>query len=80
MRGGDDRLRAQPARAVPAHRALDPERLCLIAAGEHDAPAHDHRLAAQARVVALLDQAKNESASAWRIVAWARTYVRIECG
>ena len=49
-----DRPRAQPPRLPAAHRGADPERLGLVARGEHDPAADDHRPAPQPRVVALL--------------------------
>ena len=50
-----ERVRAQPLRLPPAHRRLHAVRLGLVARGEHDAAADDHRAPAQPRVVALLD-------------------------
>ena len=55
-RRDDDRLRAEPPRLPPAHRRPDAVRLGLVARREHDAAADDHRPAAQAAVVALLDR------------------------
>ena len=52
----DDRLRAQAPRPRLAHRGADAVRLRLVARGEDDAAADDHRSAAQARIVALLDR------------------------
>jgi hypothetical protein len=52
----DDRVRAEPSGAPLAHRGPDPERLRLVARGEHHAAADDDRLAPQARVVPLLDR------------------------
>jgi hypothetical protein len=52
----DDRLRAQAPRLRSAHRRSDAVGLRLVARREHDAGAHDHGPAAQARVVALLDR------------------------
>ena len=49
-------MRAEPPRLRAAHRRADAVRLRLVARGEHDAPADDHRPAAQARIVALLDR------------------------
>ena len=54
-RRDDHGVRAQPPRLPPAHRAAHAERLGLVARGEDDAAADDHRAAAQRRVVALLD-------------------------
>ena len=48
--------RAQAPRLPAAHRRAHAERLRLVARGEHDAAADDHRAAAQARVVPLLDR------------------------
>ena len=55
-RRDDDRLGAEPARFPAAHRRPDSARLRLVARREYDAAAHDHRAAAQASVVALLDR------------------------
>ena len=55
-RRNDDDSRAQPTSLPAAHRGTDPERLGLVARSEHDATADDHRPAAQARIVALLDR------------------------
>ena len=44
------------ARQAPAHRRAHPVRLRLVARGEHDPAADDHRPPAQPRVVALLDR------------------------
>ena len=52
----DDRLGAQPAGPTSAHRGADPARLGLVAGGEHDAGADDHRAAAEPGIVALLDR------------------------
>ena len=43
----DDRVRAEPPRLPAAHRRAHAERLRLVARGEHDAAADDHRPAAQ---------------------------------
>jgi hypothetical protein len=51
-----DRVRAQPARLPAVHRGAHPECLRLIARRQHHAAADDHRLAAQPRVVTLLDR------------------------
>ena len=51
-----DRVRAQPPGTPAAHRRADAERLGLVARGEHDPAADDHRPAAQARIVPLLDR------------------------
>ena len=74
----DDRLRAQTARLRPTHRASDAVRLGLVAGRQHDAGADDHRPAAQARVVALLDRRveRVEIGVQDRRVDRARTYVR----
>jgi hypothetical protein len=50
----DDRVGTQPARLGAAHRRANAVCLCLVAGREHDAPAHDHRPAEEARVVTLL--------------------------
>ena len=55
-RRDDDRLRAQPERLDVAHRRAHPERLGLVAGGQHHAAPHDHGAAPQARVVPLLDR------------------------
>ncbi len=52
----DDHVRAQLPRLPPRHRRLDPERLRLVARGQHHSPADDDRAALQPRVVALLDR------------------------
>ena len=52
----DNRPRAQPARLGAAHGRTNPERLGLIAGGEHDAPADDDGTPAQAGIVPLLDR------------------------
>jgi hypothetical protein len=51
----DDRLRTEPTCHRCAHRRADAERLGLVARGEDDAGADDHRPAEQARLVTLLD-------------------------
>ena len=57
MRGGTTIACGQSRRAcAAAHRGAHAERLRLVAGGEHDAAADDHRPAAQPRVVALLDR------------------------
>ena len=74
-----DRLRAQPARLRAAHRRADAVRLGLVARREHDPRADDHRPAAQARVVPLLDRREERvdvGVQDGRL-ACARTYVRI---
>ena len=43
----DDGVRAQPPGLAPAHGRAHPERLGLVARGQHDAAADDHRPAAQ---------------------------------
>ena len=65
-----------------AHRGADAERLRLVAGGEHDPAADDHRPAAQARVVALLDRRveRVEVGVQDRRLAATRTYVRIAVG
>ena len=50
-----DRPRAEPAGLRAAHRRPDAEGLGLVAGGEHDPPADEHRPAPQAGIVALLD-------------------------
>jgi hypothetical protein len=52
--GDDGRVRAQEASAPRAHAAVDAAGFGLIARGQHDARAYDHRPAAERRVVALL--------------------------
>ena len=42
-RADDDRVRAEPSGLASAHRRPDAVRLCLVAGGEHDAAADDHR-------------------------------------
>ena len=57
MRGGTTIACGQSAaRLRPAHRRAHAARLRLVARGEHDAAADDHRPAPQPRVVALLDR------------------------
>ena len=57
MRGETTTASGHSRRAcATAHRRADAERLGLVAGREHDAAADDHRPAAQARVVALLDR------------------------
>ena len=57
MRGGTTIASGQSRRASPAaHRRPHAVRLGLVARREHDPAADDHRAAAQARVVALLDR------------------------
>ena len=51
-----DRARTQPARLPDAHRRAYTECLRLVAGGEDDAAADDHRPAAQPRVVSLLNR------------------------
>ena len=51
----DGRLRAEAAGRRRAHRGADAVRLRLVAGRQHDPQPHDHRAAAQAWVVALLD-------------------------
>ena len=48
--------RAQPQRLSATHRCAHPEGLGLVAGGQHDTHADDHRASAQRRVVALLDR------------------------
>ena len=52
----DDRLGAEPLCFAPAHRRADAVGLGLVARRQHHAAADDHRAAAQAWVVALLDR------------------------
>ena len=54
-RRDDDGVRTETPGAGAAHRGADAEGLRLVARGEHDAAADDHRPAAQTRIVALLD-------------------------
>ena len=57
MRGGTTIASGQSRRAcLPAHRRADAVRLRLVARGQNDTAADDHRLPAQARVVPLLDR------------------------
>ena len=57
MRGGTTTACGHSARAwSSAHRRAHAERLGLVAGGEHDAHADQHRPAAQRGVVALLDR------------------------
>ena len=51
----DDRVGAQAASLGLAHRRPHAEGLGFVAGGEHDPAAHDHREAAERRVVTLLD-------------------------
>ncbi len=55
-RADHGRLRAQPAGLGAAHRGAHAARLGLVAGREHHPAPDDHRAAAQARVVALLDR------------------------
>ena len=75
-RRDDDRLRAETARAPAAHRGADAERLGLVAGGEHDPAADDHRPAAQPRIVALLDRGEERVEVGVQDRRLARTYVR----
>jgi hypothetical protein len=50
------RVGAQPPRLAPAHRGAHAARLRLVAGGEHDAAADDHRPRAQLRIIPLLDR------------------------
>ena len=52
----DGRVRAQAQGRPVAHRRADPAGLRLVTRREHDTHAHDHRPAAQAGVVPLLDR------------------------
>ena len=52
----DDSVRTQTERLPAAHRCADPARLGLVARGEHDATADEHRPAAEPGVIALLDR------------------------
>ena len=57
MRGrDDDRLAGTAVAPAAAHRGADAARLRLVAGGQHDAAADDHRPPAQARIVTLLDR------------------------
>ena len=51
----DDRVRTQLPGLASAHRGAHAVGLGLVAGGEHDPAADDHRPPAQRRVVALLD-------------------------
>ena len=51
-----DRVRAEATRLALVHRRPDPERLGLVARGEHDAHADEHRPPAQPLFVPLLDR------------------------
>ena len=78
----DDRLRAQPARAPAAHRGADAERLGLVARGEHDPRADDHRPAAQRagrRAARPTRRTSRRRRAGWWPRA-TRTYVRITRG
>ena len=55
-RSHDDRLRAEPSGLPATHRGADAVRLRLVARGEHDPRADDHRAAAEPIVVPLLDR------------------------
>ena len=52
----DNCVRTQAASRAAAHRGADAEGFRLVARRENDPGADDHRAAAQARVVALLDR------------------------
>ena len=52
----DDRVGAEAAGAGAVHRPADPAAPSLVAGGHHDPAADDHRAAAEARIVALLDR------------------------
>ena len=56
IRGGTTTASGHSRSAAAAHRAGDAIRLRLVARGEDDPAADDHRPAAQPRVVALLDR------------------------
>jgi hypothetical protein len=49
-------VRAEPAGLAPAHSAVDPEDARLVAGRHHHSTTDDHRTAAEARVVPLLDR------------------------
>ena len=51
-----DRVRAQPTGLGTAHRGADAVGLGLVAGGQHDAAADDHRPPAQPPIVSLLDR------------------------
>ena len=53
-RRNDDRFGAETSRPGAAHGRAHAPSLRLVARGEHDAPADDHRAATEARVVTLL--------------------------
>ena len=55
-RRDDERVRAEPSGLPSAHRGPDAVRLRLVAGGENDAAADDHRPSTQAGIVALLDR------------------------
>ena len=55
-RRNHDRLGAEPAGHSPTHRRPDAPGLRLVARREHNTAADDHRSAAQAAIVALLDR------------------------
>ena len=52
----DERLGTEAARLPAPHRRADAVRLRLVARGQYDTAADDHRLPAQPRVVPLLDR------------------------
>ena len=71
-------LGAEPPRLRAAHRRADAVRLRLVARGQHDAAADDHRPAAQPRVVALLDRREERvEVGVEDLRAAHRTHVRI---
>ncbi len=78
----DDRLRAQPARLRTAHRRAHAERAGLVACGEHDAAADDHRPCAQlaGRRAARPTQRRRRGRHAGSRPRRTRTHVRITAG
>ena len=71
-------MRAEPPCLPPAHRGANAVGLGLVAGGEHHASADDHRPAAQARIVPLLDRREErvEVGVEDRRPAVTRTHVR----
>ena len=55
-RRDDERVGAEAARLASTHRGADAVRLRLVARGQHDTAADDHRPAAKPRIVPLLDR------------------------
>ena len=68
-------LRAQAPRPAAAHPAPHAERARLVAGRHYDAAADGDRFALRLGSSRWATEAKNASASAWRIVAWPGTNI-----